>query len=223
MSDDSGAGPLPPPTSPTITTADGVTLEAELAWVEAPRALVVLAHPHPLHGGSMRSLVTSELFRALPGRGLATLRFNFRGVEGSGGAHGAGVDERLDVEAAIDVLVDEASARGVADVPVVVAGWSFGADVASTVVHPALAGWVLIAPPLRLVHHERMVAAGDPRPKLLVVPEHDQFRDPASAAEVVRGWVRTELEVIPGGDHFLVGRTDRVVDLVVDFCTSAEG
>jgi len=215
VTDDSRPAPEPV----ALTTDDGLALEAEWSWPPIPTALVVLAHPHPLHGGSMRSLVTSELFRALPGRGIAALRFNFRGVEGSEGTHGKGLDERLDVEAAIGALAAGAAERGITNVPLVLGGWSFGGDVSLTVAPPGLAGWVLIAPPLRLVHQDRMIAAGDPRPKLVVVPEHDQFRDPASAAEVTAGWVNTELVVVAGGDHFLGGRTDRVVDLLVGFCT----
>ena len=63
-------------------------LEAEFAPRPAPRAAaaVVLCHPHPQYGGTMRSIVISALFDALPATGYACLRFNFRGVEGSGGA-----------------------------------------------------------------------------------------------------------------------------------------
>jgi alpha/beta superfamily hydrolase len=160
----------------------------------------------------MRSLVTSELFRALPAHRCAVLRFNFRGVGASGGEHGDGVAERLDVVAALDALADAVPGR-----PLVVAGWSFGADVALTVDDARLAGWVLIAPPLRVVAPEAMVAAHDPRPKLLIVPERDQFRPPDSAAEATAGWTNTRLEVIPGADHFLAGRTARATELVVDF------
>src|SRR5262245_3008926 len=69
----------------TLTAGDGVTLEAERAPAEGPsRATAVLCHPHPQHGGTMRSLVISALFKALPPAGVTCLRFNFRGVEGSG-------------------------------------------------------------------------------------------------------------------------------------------
>jgi alpha/beta superfamily hydrolase len=196
----------------TCTTADGLVLEAELAMPDAPHGAVVLAHPHPLHGGSMRSLVTSELFRALPGEGIATLRFNFRGVEGSEGTHGGGVDERLDVVAAIDRLTEATTAR-----PLVLAGWSFGADVSASVTDDRLAGWYLIAPPLRSLPAAELAVAFDERPKHLAVPEHDMFRPPDSAREATADWVNTTVEVIAGADHFLVGRTNAVIQSLLGF------
>jgi alpha/beta superfamily hydrolase len=189
----------------TLTAADGVRLEAEVARPAEPSGgWVVLCHPHPLHGGDMRSLVTSELFRQLPAEGLPVVRFNFRGVGASTGSHGGGVGEQLDVAAALDLAGEGAT----------VAGWSFGADVSLAVGDARIARWVAIAPPLRIVDPATMAAAGDPRPKLLVVPEHDQFDPPDRVREVTASWVETAIEVVPGADHFLVGRTDVVTRLV---------
>lgn len=204
---------MPAETRPlTLTTADGIGLKAEARVPAEAWAAAVLTHPHPLFGGSMRSIVPSTLFGVLPGAGVACLRFNFRGVEGSGGVHGDGVAERLDVVAAIDALTGLASG-----LPLAVVGWSFGADVSLAVTDDRIAGWCAIAPPLRN-HVADMAAATDPRPKLLCVPERDQFRSPASAREVVSGWVNTSVEVVPGADHFLAGRTDWVADRTLAFC-----
>jgi alpha/beta superfamily hydrolase len=159
----------------------------------------------------MRSIVPGTLFERLPAEGVACLRFNFRGVEGSEGSHGDGVAERMDVVAAIDILA--AITEGW---PLVLAGWSFGADTSLAVNDERVAGWCAVAPPLRVVKTEDMVAAGDPRPKLLVVPEHDQFRSPGSAQEATAEWKNTRLVVVPGADHFFVGRVDRVPPLVLE-------
>lgn len=166
----------------------------------------------------MRSLVTSELFQVLPKHDVAVLRFNFRGVEGSGGSHGDGVDERLDIEAALDLLCD----RSPAPSPIT-AGWSFGADVSLSVLDERLAGWFCIAPPLRVLPPDAFVAKDDPRPKFLAVPEHDQFNPPASARDKTTGWTNTTLEVIEGGDHFLVGRTTKVAEHLLAFVDSLHG
>jgi alpha/beta superfamily hydrolase len=195
-----------------LATSDGVDLEAEAVVPDDPNAAVVLCHPHPMQGGSMRSLVTSELFTALPAHDVAVIRFNFRGVEGSGGEHGHGLDEQLDVVAAVDAIVDR-----VPDRSPVVAGWSFGADVSLAVVDERLAGWFAIAPPLRVLPADAFVAGLDPRPKLLAVPERDQFDPPPKARERTAGWVATTLEVVAGADHFLVGRTARLTDLLLGF------
>lgn len=162
----------------------------------------------------MASLVTSELFRLLPQRGLGVLRFNFRGVGSSEGTYGEGRAERNDIVAAIDALVELWPAR-----PLVLCGWSFGSDTSLSVVDDRLDGWVAIAPPLRILPLDELRAAAglDRRPKLLIVPEHDQFRNPAAAAEATADWVDTRIEAVAGADHFLVGRTEKVAALVSGF------
>jgi len=201
-----------------LRCADGVALEAEWAApVGAPRGTVVLCHPHPQYGGTMRSIVISALFGALPQAGYGCLRFNFRGVEGSGGTHGAGRDEVLDVEAALTA----ATGYGLDGVCAVV-GWSFGADMALSTADPRIDGWVGIAPPLRFGDRVRAVAA-DPRPKHLVLAQHDEFRAPAEVEREVADWVATTAEVVPGASHFFVGRTDRVVTATATFLAALVG
>ncbi|MCE2807918.1 MAG: alpha/beta hydrolase [Actinobacteria bacterium] len=194
------------------TTSDGLSLEAELIVPDGARAAVVLCHPHPQQGGNMTSLVTSELFRSLPSSGLAVLRFNFRGVGTSEGTHGFGVGEALDIVAALDAMSVECPT-----LPLFVSGWSFGADTSLSVLDPRITSWLACAPPLRVLPLEDLSAAAgaDPRPKLLIVPEHDQFRDPESVIEATAAWLNTEVVAVAGADHFFVGRTDKVAALIV--------
>jgi uncharacterized protein len=189
-----------------LQTADGLTLEAEFAEGVGPPAgiAVVLCHPHPQYGGSMRSIVTSVLFTELPAAGYPALRFNFRGVEGSTGEHSHGEHEPLDVLAAITALAER-----VPDLPVALVGWSFGADISLAVVDPSVAGWVAIAPPLRFL--EAFPAASDPRPKHLILAAHDEYRAPADVEATVAEWTATTTAIISGASHFFVGRTDHVV------------
>lgn len=200
------------PHSLRFATSDGLSLEAELIVPEGARAAVVLCHPHPQQGGNMTSLVTSELFRSLPTSGLAVLRFNFRGVGTSEGEHEFGVGEALDIVAAIDAM-----SISCPTLPLFVSGWSFGADTSLSVLDSRISAWLACAPPLRVLPLEDLSAAAgaDPRPKLLIVPEHDQFRDPASAIEATATWLNTEVVAVAGADHFFVGRTHKVAALIV--------
>jgi alpha/beta superfamily hydrolase len=195
-----------------LETADGHGLEAELAVASEPRAAMVLCHPHPQYGGTMRSMVIGALFDALPRAGVTCLRFNFRGVGASEGRHDEGRGERLDARAALGALGERAPAGA----PVVLAGWSFGADVALSVDDPGLAGWLAVAPPLH-VHDPTAGVARDPRPKLLVLAAHDEVRSPDEVAALVADWASTEMVVIGGASHFFVGRTDRLVEVVGAF------
>jgi uncharacterized protein len=197
----------------TLAAATGVALEAERAVPGGPsRASVVLCHPHPQYGGTMRSIVIGALFDALPTAGFTALRFNFRGVERSSGTHDEGRGELLDVQAAVNAA-DDARA---AEEPLVLTGWSFGADMALSTPDPRLAAWIGIAPPLRF-RSDFDAVAHDARPKLLVLGQHDEFRDPASVVDATESWETTEIDVIAGASHFFVGRTDRVVDAVRAF------
>jgi alpha/beta superfamily hydrolase len=186
---------------------EGVTLEAELSTpgVSDPRAAVVLCHPHPQYGGTMRSIVISELFGSLPTRGVVCLRFNFRGVEGSTGTHDGGRGECADAVAAIDAL----AAAVTTPTPIILAGWSFGGDVALSVHDDRLVAWLAVAPPLHFADVEAVAA--DPRPKHLVLAEHDEVRPPRDVAAAVERWHATTIEVVTGASHFFVGRTDAVV------------
>ncbi len=202
-----------PKRSLTLTTSDGLSLEAELAIPDgSPRAATVLCHPHPRYGGTMRSIVIGALFDALPVVGVTTLRFNFRGVERSTGAHDDGRGELLDVQAALDAGANAL----VGNEPLLLAGWSFGADMTLATDDARLAGWLAIAPPLRFASDFGAVAA-DARPKQLILGQHDEFREPASVVEETEAWNATEVEVIAGASHFFVGRTDRVVDAARGF------
>ncbi|HWW53961.1 MAG TPA: hypothetical protein VNY84_09335 [Acidimicrobiales bacterium] len=202
----------------TLTAGDGIGLEGELAVPTdvPPWAGAVLAHPDPRQGGNMRSIVPGTLFEGLPAEGVAAIRFNFRGVGGSGGGYGGGIEEAKDIVAALDHLV----ASLPAGTPVILAGWSFGADVSLTVADARLAGWFCAAPPLRFVEPATMAAAHDRRPKLLAIPERDQFRRPDAAREIVAGWTNCRIEVVAGADHFFVGRTDRLTPLCLELLRS---
>jgi alpha/beta superfamily hydrolase len=195
-----------------IVTADGHTLEGELSVADRERCGMVLCHPHPQFGGTMRSIVISALFGALPGVGITCLRFNFRGVEGSEGSYDEGRGERLDAVAAVATLADRLAPA----TPLVLTGWSFGGDVALSTVEPRLAGWLAVAPPLHRLDDPPRVAA-DERPKLLALAEHDEVRPPAEVEALVAPWRSTEVVVVEGASHFFVGRTDRLAELAQRF------
>jgi uncharacterized protein len=209
----------PSPRRLALKTDDGLALQAEWSAAQGePRAAVVLTHPHPLHGGTMHATVVDALFRSLPTVGVSCLRFNFRGVGGSTGRHGYGPAERSDVRSALDAVVERSP-----DLPVVLAGWSFGADVALGVDDPRVAGWLAVAPPLRVLGAEDLVAGTTGRPVHLVVPAHDQFCPPDDARLRVADWQATEVEVVPMADHFLAAHVQDVVEAAHRFVDRLTG
>jgi alpha/beta superfamily hydrolase len=84
------------------------------------RGVAVIAHPHPLYGGTMNNKVVQTLARAFVQCGFAAVRFNFRGVGASQGVHDHGVGEAADLLAVVDQVAP-------AGVPLALGGFSFGA------------------------------------------------------------------------------------------------
>jgi len=158
------------------------------------RAAVIL-HPHPDYGGDRHNHVVDALYRGL---GISTARFDFSSSD----------PETAKKEA--EVAIEEGAGRAPNETLYLI-GYSFGADIAMTVDDPRIAGWCLVAPPLRMIPQEAMVIATDERPKLLLVAEHDQFAPPERAREMTDGWTATTIEVVPG-DHFQSGGAASVVD-----------
>lgn len=189
-----------------LQTSDGVALEAELVEPTTVGTIVVACHPHPQYGGSMEANVVEAMFRRLPLDGAAVVRFNFRGANGSGGEHDGGQAERLDVVSAIDEAI-----RRWPGVPLVLAGYSFGADVALAVDHAAIAAWLAVAPPLRIVDKAEMGALTDERPTFFVGAAHDQFNPYRDLLETVGDLPGATVVEAPGADHFFAIGLDEVV------------
>ena len=199
-----------------FASGDGTVLEGEIDTADDPFASAVLCHPHPQFGGSMRAGIIGDLFRALQAQGLTTLRFNFRGVERSQGAWDEGRGEQADAVAAVDTLATAVPAT----LPLLLVGWSFGADMALSVHHDRVAGWCAIAPPLHFATGLDVTGA-DPRPKHLILGERDDVVSAERVGELTTGWATTTRETIPGATHFFVGRSAEVVAAVFGFCRDA--
>ncbi|MCC7541337.1 MAG: alpha/beta hydrolase, partial [Deltaproteobacteria bacterium] len=139
-----------------IGVREGVELDARLAVPEGARRVVVVAHPHPLYGGTMHNAVVVAIVKAAAARGMATLRFDFRGVGASSGQFDDTVGETDDVAAAL-----AEAARRVPRARLALAGYSFGSACAlrvvlglSSIAHPMPARVALVAPSPRLFRLE---------------------------------------------------------------------
>ncbi len=185
----------------SIKVDQAVTLEGALAPAAGPaKGAALITHPHPLYGGSMDNNVVEALAAAAQAAGWAGLRFNFRGVGASTGAHGQGIGERQDVAAAAAWL------RGRVAGPQALLGYSFGTLVAA---HAAaglgpIAAGVWVAPPLVL--GELPPWPPDAGPLLVIAGERDAY----THLEVLEGYVadlgaRGRLLALPEADHFFWG------------------
>ena len=169
-----------------------------------PRGIGVLLHPHPDFGGDRFHPFIDRLFHRLPEAGVAGLRFDFTSAD----------------PASASKQALTAVATGAArwpDLPIVLAGYSFGAGIAGAIDDERIAGWYLLAPQSSALVDTTI--GQDARPKALVVPERDQFSPPAVMAECVTEWVATTITVLPGIDHFL-GAVDPIVAWALNGVTS---
>lgn len=191
--------PAVSPETVSLETMDGVRLEAGVVWadVAVPRAFVVIGHPHPLYGGDRTNHVVRALQAAAFEAGCHSVAPDFRGAGGSMGEHDNGDSERLDLAAAlqmIDMVEDS--------VPVIMAGYSFGAVVALNVTTPDISGWLAVAPPVPMMA-AGVLAATSHRPKHIIAPRHDQFSPVDDLTVMTSSWTNTSVMVLESVDHFI--------------------
>jgi alpha/beta superfamily hydrolase len=173
------------------------------------RGTAVIAHPHPLFGGTMENKVVQTLARAFVQAGWRSLRFNFRGVGASQGVHDEGRDETEDM---LHIIASEAATG-----PLAIGGFSFGSFVA---VNAITRIWAEREP-------EKIVLVGTAASRFVVPPLPEQAHDrtfvlhgeaddtvPLSA---VMDWARPQqlpVTVVPGGGHFFHGQLPLLKSLV---------
>ena len=181
-------------------------LEAILLRPEGePIAAAVVCHADPAQGGVMHFKTVFRAAKALQERGLAALRFNFRGVGLSEGVHDKGRGEVDDARAAID----EAQRR-FPTLPLVLGGFSFGSVVSARLASVDTrigALFVLGFPAARVEDTTFLSAVGAPR--LFVQGERDVF----GGGDAMRRLVDPlppprSLVIVPDADHFFTGKLD---------------
>jgi alpha/beta superfamily hydrolase len=176
----------------------------------APRGVAVIAHPHPLFGGTMDNKVVQTLARAFVQAGWSAVRFNFRGVGDSEGAHDEGRGELDDLLA----VIEQTAPQG----PIALAGFSFGAFVTAQAVERLWPG----RQPERIVlvgtaaaRFQVAALPTDSHDRTLVVHGEQDETVPLSAA---LDWARPQslpVTVVPGGEHFFHGKLPLLKSLVL--------
>ena len=186
-------------------------IEALLDRPQGPsRGHAVVAHPHPLFGGTMDNKVVQTLARALVQCGWTTLRFNFRGVGASQGMHDDGVGEARDMLA----LVQQWAPQG----PLALAGFSFGAFVTSHVLaelHPGREIEKVVLVGTAASRFEVAPMAPELHDRTLVI--HGEADDMVPLASVM-DWARPQglpVLVVPGWGHFFHGQLPFLKDCVL--------
>ena len=202
-------------TQKTVVTGPAGSIEAvvdapELAPGVAARGVVVIAHPHPLFGGTMDNKVVQTLARAFVQCGWQAVRFNFRGVGATEGVYDEGRGELQDLLAVVQQVAPQGT--------LALAGFSFGAFITS---HAVQTLW-----PQRAI--EKIVLVGTAASRFTVAdipPEahahtltlHGEQDDTVPLAAVM-DWARPQtlpVTVIPGGGHFFHGQLPLLKSLVV--------
>ena len=182
----------------------------QLAEGQSPKGVAIIAHPHPLFGGTMDNKVVQTLARAFVQAGYTAVRFNFRGVGASAGEYDAGKAELQDLLAVVQQVAPEG--------PIALAGFSFGAFVTS---HALAQLWpegrvqkaVLVG--TAASRFDVAPVPADAHEKTLVI--HGEADDTVELSAVMN-WARPQIlpvTVIPQVGHVFHGQLPLLKSLVV--------
>jgi len=193
----------------------GGVLEVRLAtppnW-QAAHPFVVIAHPHPLHGGSLNNKVVHTLAKTAYATGLASLRFNFRGVGQSTGEFAQGVGEQQDLLSVVHWMQHQYP-----QAPCWLAGFSFGGYVAAAAHAQAQARHLLlVAPAMNLFDVSQLQI--NSIPWLVIMDQQDEV----VSSNLVQAWIDQQttpptVEWLDGVGHFFHGK----LAILSDICQQA--
>jgi alpha/beta superfamily hydrolase len=173
----------------------------------------LVCHPHPLYGGTMHNKVVYRLARGMRKAGAVVLRFNFRGVNRSEGAHDHGNGEQDDARTVLDFL-----RRRYPDLPYSLAGFSFGSRVAlklgCSIGSPGPTRIIAAGFPTRRENFDFLSAC--PIRKYFLQSTHDEHGSRVELEALFAGFAEPkQLEFIEAGDHFFEGALDQLEAAIV--------
>jgi len=169
-----------------------------------PVGLALVAHPHPLHGGTMDNKVAHTLARAALGRGYIAVRTNFRGVGSSTGEHDHGIGETDDL-----IAVAEQVEPQFGYLPWVLLGFSFGCYVQHRVAQRLHARQLIMVGPAVSMYEFDPPAI----PTTIIHGEQDELI-PLAAVHAYARKHAIPLQVLPEAGHFFHGKLVELRKLV---------
>ena len=201
---------MPAGTVRTLVDGAAGAIEVAASLPESIRGIAVIAHPHPLFGGTMDNKVVTTLAKTFAESGMATFRFNFRGIGKTAGSHDGGRGESEDMLRVIEHARAQAGA-----LPVYLSGFSFGGAVTTRASESVdFTQAVLIAPGFRRITEEGMGTPPDPNDPNLGSPGrhtaantvivHGDLDETVPLADSI-AWAAVRevpVVVVPGGEHF---------------------
>ncbi len=195
-----------------LHTDDGVTLEALVDTPDDALGTLILCHPHPQHGGTMRAPILSTIARRAVASRYRSIRFNFRGVGESTGTFGGGIAELADVAAAVQFA-------GTLDEPLAgIAGWSFGAATALNwqAASSSSVPYIGIAPPVTSSLSPPLPDPSSlaPATRKFIIGARDQFVA-AADLEAYAASIGATIAIYPGADHFFLFKYEQLADDVL--------
>jgi len=186
--------------------SEGYELEG-LFNIKDEKKGVAVTHPHPLYGGDMYNLVVESIVHVYNLKDYSTLKFNFRGVGGSGGAYDNGVGEQADVLSAVSFLAD----MGMDQIDL--AGYSFGAWVNAHVLQKdtPVNRMIMVSPPVGFMDFASVSTMNSL--KYVVTGNRDDIAPADAVKKLIASWnPDARFDIIDGADHFYGGYLDQLED-----------
>lgn len=183
---------------------DDIKLEAEFYQSSSDgNYAILICHPHPQFGGNMLNNVVSEIFNHSIKNNISCLRFNFRAVGGSTGAHSSGRGELSDVKACIDFLINNKKVENI-----FICGYSYGAAIGCSAVNYSekIIGYAAISFPWDFIDMKYKKLSQTNKPKLFIQGDRDDIANYNKFQEHYDYYLDPkEFRIVSGADHFYGG------------------